>query len=154
MEARTTASVLRQPTIQRQYALALIENDLQHWKGVSDYFPGKDAITRNYELKAELQIARLAIEGENYKMASGSLSKVINSQFADDVLRTIARIEMGYVANKLVGQLKSNEFYNDAGRDMKIMQATPDKRRLIRESLPNRVREEWDRNDYAKQSPE
>jgi hypothetical protein len=34
------------------------------------------------------------------------------------------------------------------------MQATPDKRRLIRESLPNRVREEWDRNDYAKQSPE
>ena len=85
-------------------------------------------------------------------MASESLTKVINSQFADDVLRTIARIEMGYVANKLMGQLTSNEFYNAASRDMKIMQATPDKQRLIRDSLPNRVREEWDRNDYAKQS--
>jgi serine/threonine-protein kinase len=152
MDARSTAGVQRQPTIQRQFALALIENDLKHWRGVSEYFPGKDATTRNYELKAELQIARLAIEGENYPMASESLTKVINSQFADDVLRTIARIEMGYVANKLMGQLTSNEFYNAASRDMKIMQATPDKQRLIRDSLPNRVREEWDRNDYAKQS--
>lgn len=152
MEARSTVGVVRQSTIQRQYALALLENDLKHWRSVSEYFPGKDATTRNYELKAELQIARLAIDGENYLMASESLNKVINSQFADDVLRTIARIEMGYVSNKLSGQLASNEFYNSAGRDMQIMQATPDKQRLIRESLPNRVREEWDRNDYAKQS--
>ena len=92
-----TGSVAQQTTVQRQYALALIENDLKHWRAVSAYFPPTDSIRRDYELKAELQIARLAIEGENFAMAESSLMKVIDSQHADDTWRIIARIEMGYV---------------------------------------------------------
>jgi eukaryotic-like serine/threonine-protein kinase len=150
--AATTAGVSRQSTIQRQYALALVENDPKHWRAVSEFFPGKDPITRNYELKCWLQLARLGIEGENYKMASDFLMRVIDSQYADDVMRTTARIEMGFVSNKVLGSLKPIEFYDAAARDMQIMQGNSEKTRLIRESLPPRVREEWERNDYERAS--
>ncbi len=53
-----SASVAKQSNIERQYALALIKNDLKHFYAVSEYFPPNDPVSRNYKLKADLQIAR------------------------------------------------------------------------------------------------
>lgn len=150
-QAASTSGVPYEKTIQRQYALALIENDLKHWKAVFDNFPPRDGVSREYYLKSELQIARLAIEGENYKMAAESLQSVISSPYADDVLRAIARIEMGYLANRTMGASAAKEYYDVAARDMRILESVPEKLKLVREALPNRIREEWDRNDYSRQ---
>jgi eukaryotic-like serine/threonine-protein kinase len=150
-QSSSTVGVAEQSNVQRQYALALIMNDLKHWRAVAEFFPPKDGVRRNYALKAELQIARLLIEGENYALAAESLRKVIDSQYSDDVLRTIAHIEMGYVANKLPREFDSRDYYDPAARDMKLLSDAPDKIRIIRESLPSRVREEWDRRDYERQ---
>jgi hypothetical protein len=148
----STAGVVRQSTIQRQYALALIENDLKHWRAIGENFKATDEISHNYDLKAELQIARLAIEGENYKMAADSLTRVIESPFADDVLRTIANIEMGYLTNKVVNASVAKEFYDRAIRDMKLLENVPEKEKLIKDSLPNRVKDAWNRIDDDRQA--
>jgi hypothetical protein len=150
LQAATTEGVVRQSTIQKQYALALLVNDYKHWRAVSKNFPPTDGVSRNYYLKAELQIARKAIEGENYQEALEPLMNVIRSQYADDVLTTIARIEMAYVSARTAGPALASEFYDAAARDMKVLESVPEKHRLIRESLPNRIREEWDRNDYSR----
>ena len=147
-----TAGVVRQSTVQRQYALALIENDLKHWRAIGENFKATDEISHNYDLKAELQIARLAIEGENYKMAADSLTRVIESPFADDVLRTIANIEMGYLTNKVVNASVAKEFYDRAIRDMKLLENVPEKEKLIKDSLPNRVKDAWNRIDDDRQA--
>ena len=149
MEAATTAGVVKQSTIQRQYALALIENDLKHWRAVSEFFPARDPVSRNYELKAELQIARWAIEGENYKMAEEPLNRVIESP--ESVFRTIALIEMGYVTNKLAGSTAASTFYDLAIRDMKNLEEVPARKKLVMDSLPNRVKQEYERNDAERQ---
>jgi serine/threonine protein kinase len=148
IQAASTVGAVRQPTVQRQYALALLENDLKHWRAVSEFHPPKDATSSDYALKAELQIARLAIEGEDYAMAGESLMNVIQSQ-ADPVLLAIARIEMGYVANKVFGATVAKEHYDKAARELKNIEV-PEKAEIIRNSLPNRVRLEWDRNDYSR----
>jgi serine/threonine-protein kinase len=150
LQAATTEGVVRQSTIQKQYAMALLVNDYKHWRAVSKNFPPTDSVSRNYYLKAELQIARKAIEGENYQEALEPLMNVIRSQYADDVLTAIARIEMAYVSARTAGPALAKEFYDAAARDMKVLESVPDKHRLIRELLPNRIREEWDRNDYSR----
>jgi predicted negative regulator of RcsB-dependent stress response len=142
----STAGVVREASIQRQYALALLENDLKHWNAVAEYFPPTDAISRNYQLKSDLQIARLKIDGEDFSGAEMCLRRVINSQYADDVLRTIARMELGWVTGRGKRDAMSNEHYDRAMRDFSIM--VPDKQRLIRDALPAKVRTEWENIDY------
>jgi serine/threonine-protein kinase len=142
----TTAGVVRESSIQRQYALALVENNLKHWNAVSEYFPPSDRMSQTYHLKAELQIARLRIEGEDFENAEMHLRSVINSPYADDVLRTIARIEMGWIAQKGRRDSVSNEHFDKAMREMSTLE--PDKQKLIRDSLPARVRTEWENVDY------
>jgi serine/threonine-protein kinase len=142
----TIAGVKRQSTIQKQYAMALLENDLMHWQAVSEYFPPKDAVSWNYFLKSQLQIARKQLEGENYTKAVESVRKVLeaNYQGTDIVLLTIARIEMGWLAKRTAMSTSSETFFQAAERDLSTLGDQQDKRKLILDSLPNRVRLEWD----------
>ncbi len=141
-----TAGVSRETSIERQFAKALLVNDLKHWNSVSEYFPPADAISRNYQLKSNLQIARLRIEGEDFANAEMMLRRVISSPHSDDVIRTIARIELGWILARGRRDGMKNEDYERAMRDFSIM--VPEKQRLIRSSLPARVRTEWDTIDY------
>lgn len=145
----TTAGVVRESSIQRQYALALVENTLKHWNAVSENFPPTDRISQTYHLKAELQIARLRIEGEDFSNAEMHLRTVINSPYADDVLRTIARIELGWIYQRGKRESVSNEHYEKAIRELSTME--PDKQKLIRDALPARVRTDWENVDYLHQ---
>ena len=151
----STAGVVREATIERQFALALLENNLKHWSAVSEYFPPLDAVSRNYNLKAQLQIARLRIEGDDLLEAEPVLRSVIDSPYADEVLRTIALIDLGWIQQRVRragagGELK-NENYDRALRDMSTL--VPDKQKLIRDALPSRVRTEWETVDYRNQTP-
>ncbi len=148
-QIRTTAVVQRQSTIQRQYALALIENDLKHWKAVSEFFPPTDANSRDYALKSQLQMARLFIEGENYLLAAETLFRVLQSPYTEPAIPTIATIEMGYLSNRLTGERFRPNFYNEAAGQLALLE--PNKQKLVKEALPRRVREEWDRNDVSLQ---
>jgi len=141
-----TAGVVRETSIQRQYGKALLENNLKYWNAVSEYFPPTDAVSRSYHLKAELQIARLWIEGEDLAGAERCLRTVIDSPYADDVLRTLARIELGWLNARGKRALPLNEYYDRAMRDFSIM--IPEKQRLIRDALPAKIRTEWDNIDY------
>lgn len=145
----TTAGVVRESSIQRQYALALVENTLKHWNAVSENFPPTDRVSQTYHLKAELQIARLRIEGEDFSNAEMHLRTVINSPYADDVLRTIARIELGWIHQRGKRESVSNEHYEKAIRELSTME--PDKQKLIRDALPARVRTDWENVDYLHQ---
>jgi serine/threonine-protein kinase len=136
----STAGVIPQGSIQRQYALAISKNDLRHWRAISELFPPKDTTSINYGLKAELQIARLSIKAENYKAAIESLNKVLNAK-ADETLLNIARIEMGYSMNKVFGSAAADTYYEAALRSMR--QISTAKQRDIKESLPDRIRDEW-----------
>ncbi len=149
-QIKTTAIVQQQSTIQRQYALALIENDLKHWTAVSEYFPPTDATRRDYALKAQLQMARLFIEGENYLLAAETLFRVLQSPCTEPAIPTIATIELGYLSNRLTGERFRPNFYNEAAGQLALLE--PNKQKLIKEALPRRVREEWDRNDMSLQS--
>jgi hypothetical protein len=146
----TTAGVPREPSIQRQYSVAILENNLKNWNAVSEYFPPSDAISRNYQLKADLQIARLRIEGEDYANAEMNLRRVMNSPYADDVLRTIAGIEMGWVMQRGRRDGGSNEYYDRAVRDSSTMVA--EKQKMIRDALPAKIRTEWENLDYLLQN--
>jgi len=146
----TTAGVPREPSIQRQYSVAILENNLKNWNAVSEYFPPSDAISRNYQLKADLQIARLRIEGEDYANAEMNLRRVMNSPYADDVLRTIAGIEMGWVMQRGRRDGGSNEYYDRAVRDSSAMVA--EKQKMIRDALPAKIRSEWENLDYLLQN--
>jgi serine/threonine protein kinase len=145
----TTAGVVRETSIQRQYAKALLENDLKHWNAVSEYFPPTDAVSRSYQLKTDLQIARLRIEGGDYAGAETALRRVLNSPHADDVLTTIARIELGWITNRERKDSNTNEFYDQAIKSLSLMIA--EKQRTIREVLPAKVRTEWENIDYLHQ---
>lgn len=145
----TTAGVPREPSIQRQYSVAILENNLKNWNAVSEYFPPSDAISRNYQLKAELQIARLRIEGEDYANAEMNLRRVLNSPYADDVLRTIAGIEMGWLMQRGRRDGGRNEYYDRAIRDTSTMVA--EKQKMIRDALPAKIRTEWENLDYLSQ---
>jgi len=148
----TTAGVVRESSIQRQYAKALLENDLKHWNAVSEYFPPTDPVSRNYQLKTELQIARLRLEGEDYAASEITLRRVLNSPHADDVLTMIARIELGWITNRERKDSNTNEHYDRAMRDWALM--IPDKQKLIRDALPAKVRTEWENIDYLhKENP-
>jgi serine/threonine-protein kinase len=146
-----TAGVIRESSIQRQFAKAIVENDLKHWNAVSEYFPPTDSISRNYQLKTELQIARLRLEGEDFAGAESALRRVLNSPYADDVLTTIARIELGWLTSKTRREAISNEHYDRAMRDLSLM--VPEKQKLIREALPARIRTEWENVDYLHKEP-
>jgi serine/threonine-protein kinase len=150
-QSSSTAGVTRESSIQRQYATALLENDLKNWNAVSEFFPPTDAISRNYYLKAQLQIARLRIEGEDYAAAARNLLTVIDSPYADEVLRTVARIQYGWTQQRLRRAGQRNEWYERAMRDLSTM--VPEKQKLIREALHSRVRAEWETVDYLNQSP-
>lgn len=150
----TTAGVVRESSIQRQYALALVEHNLKHWNAVSEFFPPTDAISRNYYLKSQLQIARLHLEGEDFTAAESNLRTIIDSPYGDEILRTIARIELGWIKQRgrrqPLGDDPNNEYFARAIRDMSTL--IPEKQRIIQESLPPKVKAEWERIDYLKQN--
>jgi predicted negative regulator of RcsB-dependent stress response len=146
-----TAGVIRESSIQRQFAKAIVENDLKHWNAVSEYFPPTDAVSRTYHLKSELQIARLRLEGEDFDSAESALRRVLNSPHADDVMTTIARIELGWLTSKTRRETISNEHYDRAMRDLSLM--VPEKQKLIREALPAKIRTEWENVDYLHKEP-
>jgi hypothetical protein len=150
----STAGVVRESSIQRQYVLALAENNLKHWNAVSEFFPPTDAVSRNYHLKSQLQIARLRIEGEDLAGAETNLRTVIDSAYADEILRTIARIELGWIRQRAkrqpIGENQTDENYAKAIREMSTL--VPEKQRIIREALPPKVRAEWETLDYLFQS--
>lgn len=150
-QSSSTAGVTRESSIQRQFATALLENDLKNWNAVSEFFPPTDAISRNYYLKAQLQIARLRIEGEDYAAAARNLLAVIDSPYSDDILRTVARIQYGWTQQRLRRVGQRNDWYDRAMREMSTM--VPEKQKLIREALHPRVRAEWETVDYLHQSP-
>jgi len=149
---KTTPAVPRRETIQRQYALALIENDLKHWKAVFKNFPPNDAISRSYELKAKLQIARLLIERENFKDAADYANSVVDSQYADAITRTIARIELGYINSRVPGGRFSGDFHDKVTSEMS--QLDDANKSLIEDSLPRNVRDAWDIIDDARKAPD
>jgi serine/threonine-protein kinase len=150
----STAGVVRESSIQRQYALALVENTPKHWNAVSEFFPPVDAVSRNYFLKSELQIARLRFEGEDFMAAESNLRTIIDSPYADEVLRTVARIELGWLQQRgrrqTIGEEINNENYARAMRELSTL--VPEKQRLIRDALPPKVRAEWDSVDSMYQS--
>jgi serine/threonine-protein kinase len=150
----STAGVVRESSIQRQYALALVENTPKHWNAVSEFFPPVDAVSRNYYLKSELQIARLRFEGEDFIAAESNLRTIIDSPYADEVLRTVARIELGWLQQRgrrqTIGEEINNENYARAMRELSTL--VPEKQRLIRDALPPKVRAEWDSVDSMYQS--
>jgi hypothetical protein len=86
------------------------------------------------------------LEGENYTKAVESVRKVLeaNYQGTDIVLLTIARIEMGWLAKRTAMSTSSETFFQAAERDLSTLGDQQDKRKLILDSLPNRVRLEWD----------
>jgi serine/threonine-protein kinase len=153
-QTTTTAGVLRESSIQRQYALALSENNLKNWTAVSEFFPPTDAISRSYFLKSQLQIARLRLEGDDLAVAESNLRVVVDSPYADEIMRTIAHIELGWIQQRLRrqnnGEEISNENYNRAVREMSIL--IPEKQRIIRDALPPKVRAEWETVDYLNQT--
>ena len=147
-QIRTTAAVARQSTIQRQFALALIENDLQHWEAVWKNFPPTDGTSRDYALKAQLQIARLYIVGENYFAAGKILNEVMKSDCTEPAIPVIATIEMGYLSNRQAGEFSRPNVYDEAVSKMAVLDKA--KQELVRESLPPRVREEWNRENASR----
>lgn len=149
-ESRSTAGVAKRSNIQQQYALALLENDLKHWNGVSEFFPPDDAVSRDYFLKSKLQTARWLIEREGYGSAAETAFEVLQSPYADPVMRTMATIEIGFLSKKVVGEKFSSNFYDDAAREMD--QLDVDKQKMIRELLPSRVRLEWEQYEISRQS--
>lgn len=150
----TTAGVLRESSIERQYALALSENNLKNWTAVSEYFPPTDAVSRSYFLKSQLQIARLRLEGDDLAAAESNLRLVVDSPYADEIMRAIAHIELGWIQQRLrrqtIGEEINNESYNRAVREMSIL--IPEKQRAIRDALPPKVRAEWETVDYLNQT--
>jgi len=138
------SAVVRQSSIEKQFALALIQNDVIHFRAVSENFPPTDAISRNYRIKAELQIARKQIEGEKYTAAEETLRKVITADQPekDIVLMTIARIELAWVCGMLKKTGEAQSLYDEASRDRRTLEE--DKYRLILDALPSRVKLEWD----------
>ena len=151
-QVKATAGVTHQSTVQRQYALALIENDLKHWLAVSENFPPTDGTSRDYAAKAKLQIARLAIEGGNFTSAVDTLLSVLNSEFTEPAIPVIATIELGYASNKLIGNRMWPQLYKDAASKLALLDA--DKQKLVTDCLPRQVREEWGREDSRRQSEE
>ncbi|MCY3007263.1 MAG: serine/threonine-protein kinase [Planctomycetota bacterium] len=153
-QSTSTAGVVRESSIQRQFALALVENNLKHWNAVSEFFPPTDALSRNYYLKSQIQIARLRIEGDDLPGAEPNLRTVIESPYSDELLRCIARIELGWIQQRgqrqPSGEEIRNENYARAMREMSTM--IPEKQRLIRDALPARVRAEWETVDYLYQA--
>ena len=149
----STAGVIRESSIERQYALALSENNLKTWTAVFEFFPPTDALSRSYYLKSQLQIARLRLEGDDFAAAESNLKIVVESPYADEIQRTIAHIELGWIQQRLrrqsVGEEISNESYNRAIREMSIL--IPEKQRIIRDALPPKVRAEWETVDYLYQ---
>lgn len=143
-----SATVVKQSTIERQYALALIKNDLKHFYAVSEYFPPTDPVSRNYRLKAELQIARKGIEGEKFDLAVRSLKNVLESGYpnTDPVLLTIANIELGWVMRKLQ-QPESGRYFERASRDLNAMDSRG--KELVLNALPNIVKLEWDQYELG-----
>jgi len=142
-QVKSTAGVPRQSSIQRQYALAMINNDLSYWTLVSEYYKPVDSLSRVYELKSKLQIARLEIEGGNYDFAARTLLDVLNSKYSEAVILTIATIEMGYVSKKIPGEMIRPKFYEEATGLLALLDQN--NRKLVRDSLPSIVREDWDR---------
>ena len=91
------------------------------------------------------------LEGEDFASAESALRRVLNSPHADDVMTTIARIELGWLTSKTRRETVSNEHYDRAMRDLSLM--VPEKQRLIREALPVKVRTEWENVDYLHKEP-
>lgn len=149
-QVKTTAGVTRQNTIQRQYALALIENNLKHWLAVSENFPPTDSVSKDYAAKAKLQMARLAIEGGNFTSAVDTLVSVLDSEYTEPAIPVIATIELGYVSNKLIGNRMWPKLYEDAASKLALMEE--DKQKLVTDSLPRQVKEEWGREDSRRQN--
>lgn len=143
---KSTIGVVPQSTIERQFALALVENDLKHWKAVSENFRAKDPMTLSYELKANLQIARLQIERENYPEAMKAVRSVLDAK-SDGVLRAIAAIEMGYLKSRQTGGQPSN--FDDAISQMALLDT--EKQKVVEDSLPRNVLTAWDNIDLARQ---
>jgi hypothetical protein len=131
-----------------------VENNLKHWNAVSEFFPPTDSISRNYYLKSQLQIARLHLDGEDFTAAESNLRTIIDSPYGDEILRTIARIELGWIKQRgrrqPLGDDPNNEYFARAIRDMSTL--IPEKQRIIQESLPPKVKAEWERIDYLKQN--
>ena len=149
-QSKRPAGVPQQATIQRQYALAMLNNDILHWKRVSEYFPPTDGIRHIYALKSKLQIARLHIETKNYDDAAKTLlDHVIPSQHAEPVILTIALIELGYLGKKIPGEKFRPDFYEKAVSE--FAQLDQESQKLVRDSLPSVVREDWDRKALSLQ---
>lgn len=145
-EEVTTVGVVRQSSIEKQFALALVQNSINHFRAVSDNFPPTDAISRNYRIKAELQIARKQIDGEKYIGAEETLRKILTSDQPekDIVLMNIARIELAWVLDVLNKTTESQVLYDEALRECSTLEENSEKYKLILDSLPSRVRLEWD----------
>jgi serine/threonine-protein kinase len=145
----STVGVVPQSSIEKQFALALVQNTIGHFRAVSDNFPATNAISRNYRIKAELQIARKQIEGEKYTAAEETLRKVITADQPekDIVLMTIARIELAWVCDMLKKTGEAQGLYDEASRVMRTLEENPEKYRLILDALPIRVKLEWDNRE-------
>lgn len=148
-QSKTTPSVPRQPTMQRQYALAMIKNDFKTWIAFSEHYPPTDAPSRVYDLKAKLQIARLQIEYSNFAEAAQTLIEILRSKNIESerVIKTIALIEMAYLNKKIPGEMMRRNFYDDALSEMS--QLDPENQKLVRNSLHRLAREDWERKDVS-----
>ncbi len=101
---------------------------------------------------------RMSARRWNTSLVAGSRAvivvMVVDSPYSDEIMRTIAHIELGWIQQRLrrqtIDEEINNESYNRAVREMSIL--IPEKQRTIRDALPPKVRAEWETVDYLSQT--
>lgn len=139
----------KEESVEKQYAQALLANDLPHWQAVSNYFPAdKDPVNERYYYKSLLQIARLNLDARDYPAAKLALDKILKSTSGqmDNVILTIANIEMWFLLRTEGGDNDNTQrIYRTADSLLASMEDQPEKLNLVLKALPNYVRIAWDK---------
>ena len=89
--------VRRKSTIEEQYLAAASRDDVQGWQAVAEYFPSSgDAKAKNaaYEVKANLQLARLLVRMDRAEEAKALLIKIADNADVDRLYQVIALAEL------------------------------------------------------------
>jgi serine/threonine protein kinase len=86
--------VERKPTVREQFFHAMVQGSVAQWKAVETYFPPEqsDAFL-GYNLKAWLQLARVAIAQKDLELAQQTLDKILIREEVDPRILVLALLE-------------------------------------------------------------
>ncbi|MFN9562360.1 MAG: hypothetical protein ACK56R_02390, partial [Pirellulaceae bacterium] len=86
--------VERKPTVREQFFHAMVQGNVAQWKAVETYFPPEqsDAFL-SYNLKAWLQLARVAIAQKDFDLAQQTLDKILTREEVDPRILVLALLE-------------------------------------------------------------